>query len=116
MPKNFTVPPGTTKVSVSLIDTTSRLKRFPVKVLMEPPMPGLETLDLPAWSFLIEHPSGRKLLFDSGVPYDWETNLTPAVSRRIKEHQWDVRVERKVVDILKEGGLEPRQIEAVIWR
>lgn len=116
MPRNFTVPSGTTTVSVSLIDTTSRLKQFPIKVLMEPPMPGLDSLDLPAWSFLVEHPSGRKLLFDIGVPYDWENDLAPAVARRIKEHRWDVKVERKVVDILKDGGLEPQEIEAIIWR
>jgi hypothetical protein len=57
----FTVPPGTQSVKVRIIDTTVRIGQFPVDFLMEPTMEGMPYMsEMPAWSFLVEHPSGQK--------------------------------------------------------
>jgi len=65
------VPSGKT-ISVRIIDSTSSINKLPVKALMGPPVPGFDLLpETGTWSFLIEHDSGRKLLFDLGIPTDW---------------------------------------------
>ncbi|KAL9612333.1 MAG: hypothetical protein Q9167_003066 [Letrouitia subvulpina] len=72
-------------------------------------------LRCPAYSFLIEHPGdGRKLLFDLGVRKDWE-NLSPSIVKHIKAWNAKVSVEKGVAEILEEGGVNPQEIEAIIW-
>lgn len=68
----------------------------------------------PAYSFLIEHPSGRRLIFDLGVRKDWE-NQAPSVVNRLKDVGWGINVEKDVFDILEENGGTPERIEAIIW-
>lgn len=83
---------------------------------MKPEMPGMDDMpDLPTWSFLIEHDSGRKILFDLGVPVDWE-DLAPSVSNRLKTNGWGISVQKSTIELLKEGNIEPDQIEAIVWR
>lgn len=83
---------------------------------MKPEMPGMNILPaLPTWSFLVEHDSGRKLLFDLGIPVDWE-DMAPSVVKRLKTNGWGVNVQKPSVDLLKEGGVEPTEIEAIVWR
>lgn len=114
--KDFTIPESTSIVEISIIDTTSRIRGIPIETFMEPKIKGHDILDCPAYSFLIEHgPSGQKILFDLGVRKDWE-NLAPKISNAIKEKGWSVTVEKGVVDILKDGGVEPSAIDAIIWR
>jgi hypothetical protein len=109
----FPPPPGST-ISVRIIDTTAFIS-IPIAPFMSPPMPGFTHLSANAYSFLIEHFSGRKLLFDLGVRKDWE-NMAAAVVGLIKENGWTVRVERGVSEILESEGMEGREIEAVVWR
>ena len=79
-------------------------------------MPGLENLDLCAYSFLIEHPtSGRKLILDLGFPKDWG-NLATICSEMERSGGIKVIVEKNVSEILIEGGIRLGDIEAVIWR
>lgn len=83
---------------------------------MKPEMPGMENMpELPTWSFLIEHHSGRKVLFDLGVPVDFE-DLAPSVSKRLKKNGWAIKVEKPTVELLKQDGIEAKDIEAIVWR
>lgn len=83
---------------------------------MTPEYKGFDYLDCPAFSFLIEHPStGRKLLFDLGVRKDWE-NLPQSIVKRIEGGGWEVSIEKGVAEILQKGGVDPKDIEAIIWR
>ena len=103
-------------VNVHIINSTSRIKGIPFSVFTTPHYKGLDYLDVPAFSFLIEHqPSGRKLLFDLGVRKDWE-NLPATIVKRIKDGGWTVTVEKGIAEILQEGGVAPKDIEAIIWR
>ncbi|KAL8851240.1 MAG: hypothetical protein Q9221_003871 [Calogaya cf. arnoldii] len=113
---DFNIPGSTSTVSISIINTTSRIRGIPTSTFMEPPIKGHDTLDCPAYSFLIEHkPLNQKLLFDLGVRKDWE-NLAPKISTTIKEKGWSVTVEKGVNEILKDNGVEPGSINAIIWR
>ena len=84
--------------------------------MMVPEYKGLDYLNCPAFSFLIEHPvSGRKYLFDLGVRQDWQ-NGPRTIVERIKNGGWQVTVEKGVADILLDGGIDPNEIEGIIWR
>jgi glyoxylase-like metal-dependent hydrolase (beta-lactamase superfamily II) len=108
------IPPSKTTVSVRIIDTTSHISGIEVAPFISPAIKGFTHLDCPAYSFLIEHPSGRKLLFDLGVRKDFE-NLVPALSNVIESNGWKISVKQGVRDQLEEHGVNGSDIEGVIW-
>lgn len=113
-PPALNIPDSQSIVIVHVIDTTSRL-RVPSRILLEPEIKGLDTLEGPAFSFLIEHPAnGRKVLFDLGMRKDWE-NLAPAIVGQIRNVGTKITVDKGVADILHDGGVKPDTIEAIIW-
>ncbi|KAI4136400.1 MAG: hypothetical protein L6R39_007807, partial [Caloplaca ligustica] len=108
------IPESTSTVNVSIINSTSRIKDLPTKMFMEPEIKGHDMMDCPAYSFLIEHPNGKKLLFDLGVRKDWE-NLSARTTENIRKQGWSITVEKGVADILKDQGIDPESINAIIW-
>jgi hypothetical protein len=64
------IPSSSSQVRVQLIDTTSKITGVPLAPFLEPPIKGHETLDCPAFAFLVTHESGRRVLFDLGVRKD----------------------------------------------
>ena len=116
LPPPLHIPDSESVVDVHIIDSTSRIKGIPFSVFTTPPYKGLNYLDCPAFSFLIQHQSsGRKILFDLGVRKDWE-NMPAKIVKRIKNGGWTVTVEKGVAEILLEGGVAPKDIEAIVWR
>lgn len=116
-PSDFTssIPAGKA-ATVRIIDSTSRITNLPADVLMKPDMPGMKEIPaLPTWSFLVEHDSGRKLLFDLGIPVDWQ-DAAPSVAKRLTTNGWGITVQKPTVDLLKEGGVNSSEIEAIVWR
>ena len=109
------IPASSTTVKVSIINTTSRVRGIPAPHFMTPAIKGFETLDCPCYSFLVEHPNGRKVLFDLGVRKDWE-NLSPRIVGRIKDGGWKIEGEKNVAEILEKNGVELKSVEAIIWR
>ena len=88
---------------------------IPTAVFLQPPVPGLDALVGPVFCFLIQHPSGRSVLFDLGTRKDWE-NLAPAVvNGMLKQPGFGVHVEKNVSEILEEGDVTLTEIEAIIW-
>lgn len=71
--------------------------------------------ELPTWSFLVESDTGKKALFDLGVPPDWET-FAPAVTKRLKTNGWEVHADKHVVDILKDHQVDASSINSIVWR
>ena len=114
-PPKLNIPESEAIVNVRIIDTTSHIKGVPVSLFCEPEIKGHDVLDCPAYSFLVEHPSGRKLLWDLGVRKDLE-NFSPSIVKRIKDGGWQITVEKNVADRLQEGGVKPEEIESIIWR
>ncbi|KAJ9606672.1 hypothetical protein H2200_008680 [Cladophialophora chaetospira] len=113
--ENFEVPPGEV-ASVRIIDSTTSISRVPTSYLMEPAMPGFDTMNnLPTWVFLVESPSGQKAVFDLGVRPDWE-NMAPDVVYKLHKGGWEIRAEKNVVEILREHKIDPEEINSVIWR
>ena len=82
---------------------------------MTPPVPGLEKFETsPSLSFLLEHPSGRKLVFDLGIRKDYN-NYSPKIAAYIPTTKYDIKVSKNVVDILEDHGIPGKEIEAIIW-
>jgi hypothetical protein len=75
---------------------------------------GFELCNCPSYSFLIEHQSGRKLLFNLGVRKDWE-NQALSVVELIKDAKCGMRVDKDVYDILADNGHDPKADEAIFW-
>ncbi|EHL02466.1 putative N-acyl homoserine lactonase AttM [Glarea lozoyensis 74030] len=113
-PPDLKIPSSDATVRVRIIDTTSRISGIPIDGFMRPSIKGFEYLNCPAFSFLIEHPSSRNLLFDLGVRKDIE-NFSPRIINRIKEGGWKVTVEKSVRDQLSDNNVKPSSIEAIIW-
>lgn len=107
------IPRGAT-AKVSVIDNTF-LYDIPVDNYIQPIVPGYETFSLPAYVFLVENSEGRKVLFDLALRKDWE-NLTPEALHEIESDHIKIKVEKDVIDILREGGIEGEGIEAVVFR
>ncbi|KAJ5951661.1 uncharacterized protein N7479_010074 [Penicillium vulpinum] len=112
---NFTVPPGEQNVQVRIIDSTTRIGKLELGFLMEPSLEGMEHMPLlPSWSFLIEHPSGQRVLFDLGVPKDLHS-FAPIVCGTLKERGWEIDVKEEVIDTLNKNGIAANEISAIIW-
>lgn len=87
--------------------------------MYSPPIKGFGRVRAGCWSFLIEHPSsGRKLLYDLGSRKDAINTTAPGwgVKKLYDDgvvESFDVK--KHVVEILSENGIEPKEIEGVIW-
>jgi glyoxylase-like metal-dependent hydrolase (beta-lactamase superfamily II) len=108
------LPSGVSTVRTSLINSVNfgpaQIHRF-----MSPAVPGLETFETsPSHSFLIEHPSGRKLVFDLGIRKDYQ-NYAKKVAEYLPTTNYAIDVTRNVADILEENGVDLNEIEAVVW-
>ena len=105
--------PSGSAAKVSIIDTTAIVSTAPTAPFMNPGIAGIETFSAPVFSFLIEHESGRKVLFDFGIRKDFD-NLPPVISEMVEP--WGAKVEKNVSEILVENGVALEDIEALIWR
>ena len=114
---SLNAPPSNTTVKISAIDTSLLLVGISCDNMWDPPIKGFDKVKCGTWSFLIEHPSGRKLLYDLGCRKDWK-NLPPALGLEALIENGTLgrlEVEKNVADILVEGGMRLEDIEGVIW-
>ncbi|KAF2097294.1 hypothetical protein NA57DRAFT_41249 [Rhizodiscina lignyota] len=111
-PVPLNIPSGKA-VKVSCIDTTSRIK-LPTQTILIPYIADHKYYQCPAFSFLIEHESGKKLLFDLGIRKDWE-NMSPFSVWRVKSRDFTVGVTKNCSDILVENDVSLDSINAIIW-
>ncbi|KAI9820183.1 MAG: hypothetical protein M1827_005805 [Pycnora praestabilis] len=103
------IPRGDCTVLVKIIDSTSHISGLPLTSFLQPAIKGHEFLSCPAFSFLVAHPSGRKVVFDLGVRKDWN-HSAPRIVNRIKDGGWSVKVEKNVGEILEEHGTEEAKL------
>ncbi|KAL3460222.1 beta-lactamase-like protein [Aspergillus heterothallicus] len=106
------LPPSRSTVTVRIIDTTTRI--ITPNDFADCPIKGAELLNCPSFAFLIEHPSGRRLLFDLGLRPDHQ-NLPPVIQQYFRAQDVKLSVEKGVSQLLAENGVDPRTIEAIVW-
>lgn len=114
-PPDLKIPSSTTTVNIRIIDTTSRISGIPLSGFVSPAIKGHTHITAaPAFSFLIEHPSNRKLLFDLGVRKDKE-NFAPKIVNRLRDGRWDVEVKQGVREQLEAHGVSGKDVEGIVW-
>lgn len=70
---------------------------------LQPDYVGHPDLLGPAFSFLIEHPDRKPILFDLGTRKDWE-KLTGYET--FVKLDWHIHVDKNVAEILQETGID----------
>lgn len=111
---NFHIPAGQA-ISIKLIHL-STLSGIPFSALFAPPLDGHDPCrKSPSLSFLLEHPSGQKLLFDLGIRKDHE-NYAPVVEKRNTRRSLTIDVEKNVIELLQEHGLKGEDINGIVLR
>lgn len=79
-------------------------------------MPGMDVVpEIPTWSFLVESDTGRKALFDLGVPPNWR-DFAPVVTDRLFTSGWEISAKKHVAEILQDEGVDLSSINSVVWR
>lgn len=110
---NLDIPPSQYVVDVSIIDSTAHV-RCPWGFFVTNPLPGHEILECPSFVFLIQHPSGKRVLFDLGLRKDIE-GFAPVIKQGMKGVY--MKAEKDVAQILQEAGkLRLDEIDSIIWR
>ncbi|PNS15895.1 hypothetical protein CAC42_8001 [Sphaceloma murrayae] len=114
-PPDLSIPYSATVVTVSCIDSTTYLK-LPMSPFLQPDIKGKEFMTGPAFGFLIQHPSGKKIMFDLGTRKDWQ-NLPKMIVDRVTQGGFEVTVEKNIADVLTEHGVDVAggAIDAVVW-
>ena len=88
----------------------SNIKRF-----MTPDVPGFDQIaKVPSNCFLLEHPSGRKVVWDLGIRSDY-LNYAPRIATYLPSTGYTFEHHGDVIDQIREGGVNLEDVEAVIW-
>jgi glyoxylase-like metal-dependent hydrolase (beta-lactamase superfamily II) len=106
------LPPGKVICQVLAVNTTANLA-VPSDTLVQPPIPGHELMNFPTIAFLITHPSGDQVMFDLGTRKDF-WNLPGPTAAVIDAKIPGIKIEKNVIDILVEGGVDPARLRAAI--
>ncbi|KAK7026514.1 hypothetical protein VNI00_015594 [Paramarasmius palmivorus] len=108
------IPPSSSTVTVRMINVSSKDAFVPAAFLLEPVLPGRENLPVPTFAFLIEH-GERRIMFDLGIRKDLD-KLPPAQLASLSAlPEFNLTVERDVVEQLTDEGIQPSDIDTVIW-
>ncbi|KAJ7062231.1 beta-lactamase-like protein [Mycena amicta] len=107
------IPPSNSTVSISRFNIGNLTAVNEFHTLVHPILPGRDSVELPMYSFLVEHGS-RKLLFDIGIRKD-PLNLVPNLAALFQSGAFVGKFEKDVTDVLNEAGIALDSIESVIW-
>jgi hypothetical protein len=113
--KSIDFPTGST-AKFSIIDTDTRLAKVPTNMLMGPVLDGLDFLpSAPSWSFLIESPTGKKVLFDLSMSKNFR-NYSPTVHEILKAMDAEINADKDVAQVLTENGFPLEAVDSIILR
>jgi len=111
----LSIPQSDKFVKVSIIDSTSYVD-LPAELFLKPAYKGNDRLAGPTFSFLIEHDSGKRILFDLGIRKDAD-NMAPSIVHSFKSQGWSVGAKKNTADILQEADFDIQggAIDSVIY-
>lgn len=115
---DFTIPESNTTVKVHMLK--SFLGPLPLDKVVnpDPRISTTNTTDILGLAFMLEHSTGRRVMFDIGLRKDTE-NLSPAVVKAFGNPDGTFGFVMDDGDIptqLKRAGLDLHTIDTVIWR
>ncbi|KAL6715775.1 hypothetical protein ACLMJK_006736 [Lecanora helva] len=113
-PPPLDLPQGDSTVEVHIINTTTDIV-VPAGGFVRPVQKGHEYLNMPTFAFLVKNKrSNKSILFDLGARKDW-WNHTPSAYAAITTRIPGLNVQKTVNEILREGGVDDKEIDAVVW-
>ncbi|KZT55490.1 Metallo-hydrolase/oxidoreductase [Calocera cornea HHB12733] len=69
----------------------------------------------PTFTFYIVHqPSGKRLLFDLGIRWDWKTAFPEDAAREFGEF-YGAKVVKDVAELLRDGGVDPERLDYILF-
>ncbi|KAF9058755.1 beta-lactamase-like protein [Rhodocollybia butyracea] len=101
-------------VSVKAFNVCTPETNLPTGLFISPVKPGKEVLSVPDYAFLIEHPSGRKIMFDLGPLKDF-SKLPPAMANLLPQTGLDIIVDKEITEQLQDSGVSVDEIDSIIW-
>ncbi|KAJ7460926.1 hypothetical protein B0H11DRAFT_2057427 [Mycena galericulata] len=108
------IPPSNQIVDVRAFNVANVTVTLPGN-LLQPVLPGHETIQLPLHAFFVEHiASGKHFMFDLGMRSD-PLNFPPSVSNLFRSGVYSVEPFKDITVLLEEGGIPLDTIETVIW-
>jgi hypothetical protein len=115
---DFTIPESNVTVKVHMLK--SFLWTLPLSEFVNPDsrISTTNTTDILGLAFMLEHPSGRRVMFDIGLRKDTE-NLSPAVLKTFGNPDGTFGPAMEDDDIptqIKRAGIDLHTIDTVIWR
>jgi hypothetical protein len=114
---DFTIPTSAATVKVQMLKALTATLPLSLFAAEDPNVATDANTDLIGSAFLLEHSSGRRVMFDIGIRKDTE-NLAPAILKTFAnpDGSFPFKVEKDIPTQLKEGGIELDTIDTVIWR
>ncbi|KAJ7853656.1 beta-lactamase-like protein [Mycena olivaceomarginata] len=110
----LTIPASNAIVEVKAFNVATMTTIVP-GVVLQPVLPGHDTIRIPLHAFLIEHNASKKrFMFDLGMRNDL-LNLPPSVARQLQSGVFSVDPFKDITELLEEGGVPLESIETVIW-
>lgn len=70
-------------------------------------------IEVPSMSFLVQPPNGRKIVFDLGLRKEWQ-NYSPDIQSHLQK-RLPIRTAPDISDCLRDGGLQPSDVDAIIY-
>ncbi|KAI1458656.1 beta-lactamase-like protein [Annulohypoxylon moriforme] len=110
--RDLGIPYSQNIVDVSVIDSTARIC-VPLGFFVRNPVVGHEKIECPAFVILIQHPRGKKILFDLGLRKD-TSSFPPTIRNGLPFSP--MAAERDVAEILREDGhVTLGEGDSIIW-
>ncbi|KAJ7137331.1 beta-lactamase-like protein [Mycena crocata] len=107
------IPSSTATVDVKVFNVVNFTST--AAVLLQPVLPGHESIPFPAHAFLVEHPAAKKrLMFDLGLRSD-PLNLVPSIASGFASGEYHVDPFKGITELLEDGGISLDTIDAVVW-
>ncbi|KAJ7043062.1 hypothetical protein C8F04DRAFT_1073540 [Mycena alexandri] len=111
---NFGIPSSNATVDVKAFNVANFSATLP-GVLVQPVLPGHETIQLPLHAFLVEHTAtGKRFMFDIGTRND-TANLPPSVASLFASGVYSAQPFKPITVLLEEGGIPLNSIETVYF-
>ncbi|KAJ7815495.1 hypothetical protein B0H14DRAFT_3476122 [Mycena olivaceomarginata] len=110
----LTIPASNAIVEVKAFNVANVTTTLP-GVLLQPVLPGHDTIRIPLHAFLIEHSASKKrFMFDIGMRND-PLNLPPSVASLFQSGVYSGDPFKDITELLEEGGVPLESIETIIW-
>ncbi|KAK7025221.1 Metallo-beta-lactamase superfamily protein [Favolaschia claudopus] len=112
---DYGIPPSSATVDVRVFNVVNVTLVNAAHTFIAPVVPTHEDINLPVFSFLVEHKnSNKRLMFDLGIRKDTE-NLAPSLQGLFTSGTVQGEQPFDITELLQAGGIPLESIDSVIW-